>query len=386
MYTHHSLLLTPGPTPVPQRIQAQMNLPMVGHRSTEFETIAEAAFSSLKQVFGSTNDVMILTSSGTSALEATMLNIVNPDDTVVIIVSGAFGNRYKQIAETYFNHVHVYEVEWGKSFEVDGVIEFIKNIETPVNAVFTQYCETSTAVLHPVAELGHALKAHDPNIYYVVDGVSCIGAVDVDLTRDDIDVLVSGSQKALMLPPGIAFVAYNDRALERFKSVKTPRFYLDLAKHHNALEKHSTPFTPNVSTFRGVIEFQKMISEEGFDNVIRRHSTIRDAVCAALKKLDLPLLVEDQYASPTVTAFVPKDEAEVKHIKSQLESQFNITIAGGQGHLKGKILRVGHMGFISPFDLLPFIAGLEMILTKYRNQSYIGIATQAFLEVVHNEI
>ena len=161
--------------------------------------------------------------------------------------------------------------------------------------------------------------------------MSCIGAVDVDLTRDDIDVLVSGSQKALMLPPGIAFVAYNDRALERFKSVKTPRFYLDLAKHHNALEKHSTPFTPNVSTFRGVIEFQKMISEEGFDNVIRRHSTIRDAVCAALKKLDLPLLVEDQYASPTVTAFVPKDEAEVKHIKSQLESQFNITIAGGQG-------------------------------------------------------
>ena len=253
MYTHHSLLLTPGPTPVPQRIQAQMNLPMVGHRSTEFETIAEAAFSSLKQVFGSTNDVMILTSSGTSALEASMLNIVNPDDTVVIIVSGAFGNRYKQIAETYFNHVHVYEVEWGKSFEVDGVIEFIKNIETPVNAVFTQYCETSTAVLHPVAELGHALKAHDPNIYYVVDGASCIGAVDVDLTRDDIDVLVSGSQKALMLPPGIAFVAYNDRALERFKSVKTPRFYLDLAKHHNALEKHSTPFTPNVSTFRGVI-------------------------------------------------------------------------------------------------------------------------------------
>ncbi|EIO0083733.1 alanine--glyoxylate aminotransferase family protein [Staphylococcus pseudintermedius] len=386
MYTHHSLLLTPGPTPIPQRIQAAMNLPMVGHRSPDFEHIAETAFRSLKPIFGSQHDVMILTSSGTSALEASMLNIVNPDDHILVIVSGAFGNRFKQIAETYYEHVHVIQVEWGQALDVNEVITMIQHLDVPITAVFTQYCETSTAVLHPVAELGHALKAHDEHIYFVVDGVSCIGAVDVDIERDQIDVLVSGSQKALMLPPGVAFVAYNDRALARFKSVTTPRFYLDLAKHHASLEVHSTPFTPNVSTFRGVVEYGQMVEEEGFEHVIQRHYLIRDAVRAALRQLELDLLVADDDASPTVTAFIPKDEAELKQIKNELKSQFNITIAGGQGKLKGHILRVGHMGFISPFDLLSFISALEVILTQYRQHSYIGSATKVFLEVIHHEL
>ncbi|WP_086427536.1 pyridoxal-phosphate-dependent aminotransferase family protein [Staphylococcus cornubiensis] len=386
MYTHHSLLLTPGPTPIPQHIQSAMNLPMVGHRSADFEQIAETAFRTLKPIFGSQHNVIILTSSGTSALEASMVNIVNPEDHIVVIVSGAFGNRFKQIAETYYENVHVFQVAWGQAFDVNEVMTFIESLNTPITAVFSQYCETSTAVLHPVAELGHALKKWDDQIYFVVDGVSCIGAVDVNLERDDIDVLVSGSQKALMLPPGIAFVAYNNRALTRFKSVRTPRFYLDLAKHHASLEAHSTPYTPNVSTFRGVVEYGHMVEEEGFEHVIQRHYLIRDAVRTALQRLDLDLLVDDTYASPTVTAFIPKDEAELKHIKNTLKSQFNITIAGGQGKLKGHILRVGHMGFISPFDLLPFVAALEVILTQYRQQSYIGTGTKAFLEVVHHEL
>ncbi len=138
-----------------------------------------------------------------------MLNLANPDDEIVVIVSGAFGNRFKQIAE---NNVHIFEVEWGKAVNVPDFIDFLKSLNTNITAVYSQYCETSTAVLHPVSELGHALKAFDESIYFVVDGVSCIGAVDVDLQRDAIDVLISGSQKAIMLPPGLAFVAYNDRA------------------------------------------------------------------------------------------------------------------------------------------------------------------------------
>ncbi|ARJ50012.1 pyridoxal-phosphate-dependent aminotransferase family protein [Staphylococcus lutrae] len=386
MYTHHSLLLTPGPTPIPLRIQAQMNQPMMGHRSSDFEKIAAVAFHSLKPMFGSQNDVMILTSSGTSALEASMLNIVNPEDHIVIIVSGAFGQRFKQIAETYFNHVHTFEVEWGQAFDVSDVMAFIKGLDVSITAVFSQYCETSTAVLHPVAELGQQLKKWDNQIYFVVDGVSCIGAVDVHLERDGIDVLVSGSQKALMLPPGIAFVAYNDRALERFKSVTTPRFYLSLVKHHASLVAHSTPFTPNISAIRGVIEYAQMVEEEGFDHVIQRHYHIRDAVRAALRELDLALLVEDTYASPTVTAFVPNDKDELTYIKNELKNQFNITIAGGQGKLKGHILRVGHMGFLSPFDLLPFVAALEVLLTQHRQNSYIGRATKAFMEVIHHAL
>lgn len=196
MYFNHPTLLTPGPTPVTAQIQAEMNLPMVGHRSSDFEMIAKEAFQALKVVFGSQHDVMILSSSGTSALEASMVNLLEAEDHIVVIVSGAFGNRFKQIAQTYYSNVHVFDVTWGEAFDTKAVIDFIKNINHRIKAVFTQFCETSTAVLHPVAELGVALKQLDDALFYVVDGVSCIGAVDVDMQRDAIDVLVSGSQKS----------------------------------------------------------------------------------------------------------------------------------------------------------------------------------------------
>ena len=374
MKYYHPLLLTPGPTPVPEQILHATQLPMVGHRSSDFESIAEEAFRALKPIFGAKNDVIILTSSGTSSLEASMLNLANPEDDIVIIVSGAFGNRFKQIAESYYKNVHIFEVEWGKAVNVPDFIDFLKSLNRQVTAVYSQYCETSTAVLHPVNELGHALKNYDPSIFYVVDGVSCIGAVDVDLERDQIDVLISGSQKAIMLPPGLAFVAYNDRAKARFAEVTTPRFYLDLNKYLKSQAEHSTPFTPNVSLFRGVNAYAQLVNEEGFEQVIRRHYAIRDALRQALTALDLNLLVDEAYASPTVTAFIPNSKEELDYIKTELKKRFAITIAGGQGHLKGEILRIGHMGQISPFDISQVVPALEILLTEYRNQSYIATA------------
>ena len=382
MKYYHPLLLTPGPTPVPDQILHATQLPMVGHRSSDFETIAEEAFRALKPVFGSENEVMILTSSGTSSLEASMLNLANPEDDIVIIVSGAFGNRFKQIAETYYENVHIFEVEWGKAVNVPDFIYFLKSLNRDITAVFSQYCETSTAVLHPVNELGHALKDFDESIYFVVDGVSCIGAVDVDLKRDQIDVLISGSQKAIMLPPGLAFVAYNNRAKARFAEVTTPRFYLDLNKYLKSQADNSTPFTPNVALFRGVTAYAQLIEEEGLDQVVARHYAIRDGLRAALKALDLDLLVEDAYASPTVTAFVPKTKDELNFIKNELKNRFSITIAGGQGHLKGEILRIGHMGQISPFDILQVVSALEIIVSEFRNEAYIGTAITQYMEVV----
>ncbi|MES3641647.1 alanine--glyoxylate aminotransferase family protein [Staphylococcus saprophyticus] len=382
MKYYHPLLLTPGPTPVPEQILHATQLPMVGHRSSDFESIAEEAFRALKPIFGAKNDVIILTSSGTSSLEASMLNLANPEDDIVIIVSGAFGNRFKQIAKSYYKNVHIFEVEWGKAVNVPDFIDFLKSLNRQVTAVYSQYCETSTAVLHPVNELGHALKNYDPSIFYVVDGVSCIGAVDVDLERDQIDVLISGSQKAIMLPPGLAFVAYNDRAKARFAEVTTPRFYLDLNKYLKSQAEHSTPFTPNVSLFRGVNAYAQLVNEEGFEQVIRRHYAIRDALRQALTALDLNLLVDEAYASPTVTAFIPNSKEELDYIKTELKKRFAITIAGGQGHLKGEILRIGHMGQISPFDILQVVSALEILLTEYRNQSYIGTAITQYTEVI----
>lgn len=382
MKYYHPLLLTPGPTPVPEHILHATQLPMVGHRSSDFEAIAVQAFKSLKPIFGSKNEVMILTSSGTSVLEASMLNIANPDDDIVVIVSGAFGNRFKQIAETYYDNVHIFEVEWGQAVNVPDFIDFLKSLNTEITAVFSQYCETSTAVLHPVHELGKALNDFDSSIYFVVDGVSCIGAVDVDLDRDYIDVLVSGSQKAIMLPPGLGFVAYNNRAKERFNAVETPRFYLDLNKYLKSLAEHSTPFTPNVSLFRGVNAYAELINAEGLDQVVARHYAIRDGLRQALNALDLELLVQDVYASPTVTAFTPKSKDELNYIKSELKNRFAITIAGGQGHLKGQILRIGHMGQISPFDILQVVSALEILLSEFRNASYVGKAITQYMEVV----
>lgn len=379
---HHPLLLTPGPTPIPERIQRVIQEPMIGHRTKEFEKVAEKAYKGLKPVFGSENDVLIFTSSGTSALEASMVNIVNPDDHVVVIVSGAFGNRFKQIAETYFNHVHVYNVTWGEAVNVNEFMDYLNSLPENVTAVYSQYCETSTTVVHPIHELGKAIHEKYPDTYFVVDGVSCVGAVDVNLKRDNIDVLVAGSQKALMLPPGLAFAAYSDRARDRFAEVETPRFYLDFNKYIASAEKNSTPFTPNVNLYKGVAAYAELVEDEGFNKVIERHYVIRDGLRAALKVLDLPLLVDDEHASPTVTAFVPPTSEEISSIKNQLLERFNITIAGGQGKLKGKILRIGHLGTIDTADILQCVSALEVILTELRNESYIGKGTKAYLEVV----
>src|SRR5699024_10483414 len=175
--------------------------------------------------------------------------------------------------------------------------------------------------------------------------------------------LISGSQKAIMLPPGLAFVAYNNRAKQRFSEVTTPRFYLDFNKYLKSLADNSTPFTPNVALFRGVNAYAQLVEQEGFDNVIARHYDIRDGLRSALTALDLDLLVEDQYASPTVTAFVPQSKDELAYIKNELKSRFSITIAGGQGHLKGQILRIGHMGKISHFDILQVVSAFEIIIS-----------------------
>ncbi|WP_301420611.1 pyridoxal-phosphate-dependent aminotransferase family protein [Mammaliicoccus lentus] len=385
MYQHDSLLLAPGPTTVPRQILESMNLPMTGHRTKEFSQIIHQASRDLQTIFGAKNPVAILTSSGTSALEAAMVNIVNPDDHIVIIVSGAFGDRFKKIAASYPFNAHIFEVEWGNAVDIEEFEAYINALDENITAVFTQFCETSTSVKHPIRELGKLVHDINPNIYFVVDGVSIIGAVDVDMERDNIDLLVAGSQKAIMLPPGAAFVAYNDRSIERFKEVTTSRFYLDLNKYITSLNDDSTPFTPAVSLIRGVQTYCDLIKEEKFENTIKRHEVCKEAVRAAIKALDIDLLVEEHFASPTVTAFVPNKE-EVKPIKDELLNRFNITIAGGQQHLKGSILRVGHMGKVSPNDMLKFISALEIVLSELRGTSVLGKGITKFQEVINQYV
>ncbi|WP_020006885.1 pyridoxal-phosphate-dependent aminotransferase family protein [Salinicoccus albus] len=375
------LLLTPGPTPIPPEVTSRMSEGMIGHRSNDFNQLMENIQPKLKNVLGTDDPVVILSSSGTSALETAMVNLVKTQEAVVIIVSGAFGDRFRNIAKTYPVDVHIFEVEWGNAADVDEFEDFMNGISN-VKAVFTQACETSTAVIHPLNSLGKAVKKYDEQTLFIVDGVSAVGGMAFNMAENYIDCLVTGSQKALMLPPGLSFVSMNDRARNRAADNDIPRFYLDINRYYDALEDQSTPFTPAVSLIQGLEKVLEMLESSGIDNVYTRHAKMRDMLRAGLRALNLEMLVADEYASPTVTAF-KSNEDELSFIKKRLKNDFQITIAGGQKELKGQILRIGHMGYMFPNDMLRVLAALEAIVSDYREIKYYGKALAAAQEAYY---
>lgn len=379
-----NLLLTPGPTPIPARVNQRMAAGMIGHRSGAFKVLMESVQKRIQPLFGTDQNVAVLSSSGTSSLETAMVNLISDSEDIVIISSGAFGDRFKSIAKTYPFNVHVFEVPWGEAVDTEAFKSFLNDIDN-VKAVFSQACETSTAVVHPLDVLGNTVKSYNTDTLFVVDGVSIVGGMKFDMQASNIDCLITGSQKALMLPPGLAFVAMNDAARQKAKENKLSRFYLDINKYFDALEDSSTPFTPAVSLIQGLDEVLSIFEEEGYEKVYERHLLMRNMLRAGLKALDLELLVEDEYASPTVTAFKSTSD-ELSTIKSSLENNYNITIAGGQKHLKGHILRIGHMGYMFPNDMLTVLSALEHILTKSRSQNYNGKALSAAQEVYYHGV
>lgn len=381
---YKKMLMTPGPTPIPEKVNQRMAEGMIGHRSGDFTELMRRIKPKIKDVFGTKDEVAILSSSGTSSLEAAMVNLTAEDESVVVIVSGAFGARFEAIAKTYPYNVHTYEVEWGEAADPTDFKEFLNQLDD-VKVVVSQACETSTAVLHPVTELGEIVKEYDEDTLFIVDGVSSVGGMKFNMEESKIDCLISGSQKALMLPPGLAFVAMNQNARQKMKTNNIPRFYLDLNQYFDSLDKDTTPFTPAVSLIQGLEAVLDSVAEEGLENVYDRHAKMRDMLRAGLGELDLELLVVDEYASPTVTAFKSTPE-ELSHIKDELKNNFGITIAGGQKHLKGKILRIGHMGYMFPSDIIVVLSALEGILSKYRQNDYYGKAIKKAQEVFFNDL
>jgi aspartate aminotransferase-like enzyme len=379
-----NLLLTPGPTPIAARVNQRMANGMIGHRSGSFKELMSNVQSNIKPLFGTDNNVAVLSSSGTSALETAMVNLVHSSEDIVIISSGAFGDRFKAIAEVYPFNVHVFEVPWGEATNLEEFEQFLNSLEN-VKVVFSQACETSTGVVHPLTEIGEIVKTYNSEALFVVDGVSAVGGMNFDMPASHIDCLITGSQKAMMLPPGLAFVALNDEARAKARDNEVPRFYLDINKYFDALDDDSTPFTPAVSLIQGLDEVLEMFKEEGYDNIYKKHTLMRDMLRAGLQALDIELLVDDQFASPTVTSFKAPAE-ELSAIKYSLENNYNITIAGGQKHLKGKILRIGHMGYMFPKDMLTVLSALEHILTKLRDTNYNGKALSAAQEVYYHGI
>ena len=259
-------LMTPGPTPIPWRVQQALNKPMIGHRSQEFTELFNQTAPRLKPIFGTQEEVYLVTGSGTSGLEMAVVNVLSPGDEILVVVSGAFGDRFAKICELCGFITHRLDVEWGNACEPDTLKA--KLAEFPkVKAVAVTYCETSTGVLHPVAELVKSVKEHSDALF-IVDGVSCIAGVESRMDEWNVDILVTGSQKAFMLPPGLAFISASKRAWRVIEQNETRSFYFDLKAYKDSYAKKMTPYTPAVSLIHGLVEVCDLIEEEGWQEVI----------------------------------------------------------------------------------------------------------------------
>jgi aspartate aminotransferase-like enzyme len=371
-------LLAPGPTPVPERTLLAMSAPMIHHRTPEFSAIFAEACELLKDVFQTKNDVMILSASGTGAMEASITNLFSPGDEVLAINGGKFGERWGQISEAYGLTVHWIKVEWGDAVDPAAVKEAL-DANPNIKGVLAQASETSTTVQHPIEALGKLTK--DRDCLLIVDGITAVGVTDVPMDKWGVDVMVSGSQKAFMLPSGLAFIALSDKAWGFADNSKCPKYYFNLKKEKKNIAKQTTAYTPAVSLIIGLRESLLMIKEEGLSNVFARHARLAEAARNSMTALGLKLLAPENPSFATTGVYVPEGVdggAFVKYMRDEL----GVTMAGGQDHLKGKIFRIAHLGYIDTFDMLTAVSAIEMALTKFGHKIEAGkgvAAAQAIL-------
>ncbi|MFH1441224.1 MAG: alanine--glyoxylate aminotransferase family protein [Candidatus Omnitrophota bacterium] len=369
-------LLTPGPTPLPTEVCISQAKPIIHHRTPQFQSILKEATEGLKYVFQTTGDVFILTSSGTGAMEAAVVNLLSPADTVVIVEGGKFGERWTEICAVYGIKTEVIKVPWGKAVNPKDIESKLKS-DSNIKAVFTTLCETSTGVTNDIEAVGKVVKNY--NAVLVVDAISGLGAIDLKTDAWSVDVCVSGSQKGLMLPPGLAFISVSKKAWDKVNDSKCPKYYLDLKSARKALEKTDTPFTPAISLVVALNEALKMIKEDGLENIFSRHKKMAQATRAALIALGLGLLAPDAASDAVTAANVPQGIDGDKLVKVMRDA-YGVTIAGGQAELKGKILRIAHMGYIGEFDIILGIACLEKVLYQMGHKFVLGTGVKAAQE------
>lgn len=378
MQQDYSLLRIPGPTPIPPSVQRAMTQPMIGHRGQETKELMQRIKPRLKKVFGTEQDVLILAGSGTAGLETAVINVANTGDEVLVLVSGAFGDRFAKICDAHQLKTHRMDFTWGDPVDANQVKVFLQENKN-IKAVFMTQCETSTGIQNPIEEVSKIVQANSDALI-IVDGVSIVGGTATEMDAWGVDILVTGSQKAMMLPPGLTFVAVSERAWKVIDANEMPRFYLDLRVYRKNLEKDSTPYTPAVSLLFGLEQALSLMEEEGLEQVYARHDLMKNMTRAAMKALNLPLLTEDEFASPTVTAVKP-DAFNADDLRKVLKQEFNLSLAGGQQHLSSEIFRIGHMGYCSVADVLQIISLIEIGLHKLGQDITLGQGVQAAQQI-----
>jgi len=372
-------LRIPGPTPVPPDILEAVAHPMVNHRGREFAALISRVAERLKDWFQTSNDVLILSASGTGGLESAVVSTLSPRDRVLSVSIGAFGERFAAIADTYGAEVIPLQYEWGQAARAEDVRQALAE-HPDVKAVLVTHNETSTGVTNPLGEIGRAIRSQESGVrsqgpsrasgrtdgpLVLVDAVSSLGAIPFEADGWGLDVVVTGSQKGWMVPPGLAFVSMSERAWRAYENAKMPRFYLDLGRHRDALPKGQTPWTPAMSIFFGLDVALERMAEEGAERIFTRHASMGRMVREGVKAFGLELLCQDErYASDTVTAIKCPEGVEVSALRNTMEDEYNVVIAGGQGKLQGKIFRIGHLGLVEEEDIRETLAALEQTLAK----------------------
>lgn len=362
------LLLAPGPTPVPARVRLAMAQPMFHHRTPQFSALFAELRERLRWLYQTKEDVLVLASSGTGAMEAAVNNCFAPGDEVIVVNGGKFGERWGKLATTFGVRPIEIRVEWGRAVRPEQIEEALE-AHPNVRGVLVQASETSTAAVHPIEQLAAVTRRRD--VLLVVDGITAVGVYDIPMDAWGVDVLITGSQKALMLPPGVALIALSQRAWARVETVRQPRFYFDLPRERTNQAKNTTAWTPAISLVIGLHEALAMMQEEGLQHVFARHARLAEATRAAALALGLRLVAPDN-PSPAVTGVYVPEGIDGSKLFAYLRDRMRVVFAGGQDHLKGKIVRIAHLGYMGAFDTISAVAALEMALRHFGHPVELG--------------
>ncbi len=362
-------LLAPGPTPVPPEALMAMAMPMIHHRSPDFIPVLESAKEGLKWLYQTNNDVLIICSTGTGGMVGSVNNFFSPSEKALVINGGKFGERWTKICKSYGLEVTEIEVPWGYAVKPEQVEDAMKK-DPDIKGVFIQASETSTGVYHDIKTVAEVVRKYDDTLF-VVDAISALVAHDLRTDEWGIDVMVGGSQKGMMLPPGLAFVSVSEKAWAREEKSEAPNFYFNFKAEREKIKNNQTNFTSPVTLIIGLNETLKILQEEGLENTFKRHARLANATREAVKALGLDLYTKES-PSNSVTAIETPEGIDGQVVYKTLRESFGVTAAGGQDQAKGKIFRIAHLGYADTFDTITAIAAVEMTLKKLGHDLKLG--------------
>ena len=333
----------------------------IGHRSGEFQAIVRRTTEQLKWLHQTSSDVLVITGSGTAAMEAGIINTLSRGDRVLCGDNGKFGERWVKVARAYGLDVEVIKAEWGQPLDPEAFRAALEaDTAKTIKAVILTHSETSTGVINDLESIARHVKAHGTALT-LADCVTSLGATNVPMDAWGLDVVASGAQKGYMLPPGLSFVAMSERAWKAYERSDLPKFYLDLGPYRKTAAKDSNPFTPAVNLYFGLEAALEMMQNEGLEAIFARHARHRAAAQAGMKAIGLPLFAAEGYGSPAITAVAPEG-IDAEQLRKEVKSRFDILLAGGQDHLKGQVFRIGHLGYVCDRDVLTAVSAIEATL------------------------